>query len=93
MAAHTSVFDEGWIKVWDVQADEPGKCIYHVTDEDDTNLYRSATRDLERILRREEREREEKSKKNSTVIGSSSDMRRSDPLCMQHISECEAAAG
>ena len=92
MAAHTSLFDDGWIKVWEVQGDEPGKCICHVTDEDDTNLYRLATRDLKRILDREEKAREEKNKKDSednAVNGSSSDYRWSNTLCMRLGAECE----
>lgn len=50
---HTSMYEDGWIEVREFQGDKPGKCICRVTDEDDANLYRMATRDLERILKSE----------------------------------------
>ncbi len=46
MWSHTSVYDEGFIKINRYEGEKKEMLVCHVSEEDDTALYRKATEDL-----------------------------------------------
>lgn len=61
--SHSSLYDDSWIRIYEVDSEKLGKCIVDVSDEEEENLYRRASNDIRMILIWEERKSEKKNGK------------------------------
>lgn len=60
---HMSLYDDSWLRIYEVNGEKLGKCIVDVSDEEDENMYRRASNDIRMILIWEERKSEKKNGK------------------------------
>lgn len=60
--SHMSMYDDGWIKIYEMQGNKLGHCIVHVSDDDEDALYYRAANDIAMFLKWEKQKDEEKKK-------------------------------
>ena len=60
---HMSLYDDAWLRIYEVNGGRLGKCIVDVSDEEEANLYRRASNDIRMILIWEEGKSEKKNGK------------------------------
>lgn len=57
---HQSMYEDGWIKIYEMQGNKLGHCIVHVSDDDEDALYYRAANDIAMFLKREKQNEEKK---------------------------------
>lgn len=68
MRSHQSIYDDGFIEIWEYNGESRGRCVCKAKEADDVALYKSATDWLKDYAHRKEKRESEVAEYEKTAV-------------------------